>query len=113
MAIEIRHTYRDDGSLLRTTYHSRKSPGSPWERHREKGPAVLTFWASGMLRSVEYYREGKVHREDGPAVLKYYPSGKLRTEEYAQQGVLTPLHEGGPAFIDYNEEGTEIRTSKI
>ena len=72
--------YRDDdGSLWYESYRLND------ERHREDGPAYISYRRDGSLRCKHYELEGELHREDGPAWIKYYDDGRIY-EEYWLNG---------------------------
>src|SRR3989344_9021485 len=56
-----------------------------WLRHGKRhcftGPAVTSYYNSGLKREEEWFINGKLHRVSGPAVIRYYPDGKTKKEE--------------------------------
>lgn len=104
-------TWYLNGEHYRTTtydFNTSKPSQDEWfkggNRHRDDGPAYISYNEDGSVSTESYYQNNKEHRDGAPAVTYYSPDGKPSTEFWYQSGALH--REGGPAQIHYNEDGT-------
>lgn len=40
-----------------------------YKRHREDGPAFISYYKSGEVKREQYYLNGKPHNSNGPAAI--------------------------------------------
>jgi hypothetical protein len=65
----------------------------------------ITCFNNGNKCYEEWHKEGMRHREDGPAFISYYSDGSTNYEYWYKDGKLH--REDGPAYISYNQDGGE------
>lgn len=68
-----------------------------------KGPSVIVYYEDGNIKLEIYKHNGFIHNSNGPAVIDYYNSGKIKREQYAEYGKSHRYVE--PADIYYDEDG--------
>lgn len=70
------------------------------EKHNLKGPAVITYYESGKVKSHLYYINGVLHRRGkNPAIIDYYEEGPIKTIKYFKYGIPHALN--GQHMINY------------
>jgi len=70
----------DDGSI---DYQEWRKDG---KRHREGGPAILSYYQGGSIYHQEWYKDGKRHREAGPAHISYNQDGSIFHQSWYKDG---------------------------
>ncbi len=73
-------------------------------------PAVTYFHPNGIIEEVIFYWSGKIHRFNKPAVIKYNDSGKIIEEIYYRHGRIYGEDDYTPAIIQYHNNG---QTKKV
>jgi hypothetical protein len=93
---KIQHGHR--GNIIIIEYHLSGTS----IRHREDGPATITYYPNGLVKDKTWYNDGKHCRSDGPAYLRFDSFGTIVTATWV--GPKGYIHrEDGPAQYDYNK----------
>ena len=53
-----------------------------WHLHRDKKPALISYYKNGNVQVKWYMFMNKFHRDDGPAVIKYDKLGNITSADY-------------------------------
>ena len=53
-----------------------------WYIHRDKKPALISYYKNGSIKVKWYMFMNKFHREEGPSVIKYDKLGNVTSTEY-------------------------------
>jgi hypothetical protein len=75
------------------------------EYHRVGGPAHIECDAAGNVVIESWYDHGELSNENGPAVVTYYSNGVLKSEEWYVNYHIRNV-EGMPNMIFYNIDST-------
>lgn len=97
--MEIEKNVRDfsDGSRI-VTYHK---IGNPDVKHREDGPAVISYYPNGNIEYYRHFINNKRHKTDGPECTYYNSDGTIQYEIWYKNG--QEHNESGPSYIIYNQ----------
>lgn len=93
----IEKKFFKSGSLKSITYFNEIG-----KKHRKNGPAHLTYYANGKLKSSKYFKNGKYHRANGPSETYYNKNGLKIYEKYSIDGKLNRLGDN-PSIIHYKD----------
>lgn len=74
-------TYQSTGNVI-ISYYEKHS------RHRNYGPAVITYFSNMVIKKQQWYTKGKLHRSTGPAIIDYDSSGEVIRERWFNDGNL-------------------------
>jgi len=81
----------NNGQESSKKYYKLDSTGN-WEVdgviHRERGPAITTWYKNGQIKSKEWYINGVMHRERRPAIITWHQNGTLKSNDYYKNGKL-------------------------
>ena len=72
--------------------------------HREDGPASIRYYENGDIQYKSYWINGIFHREIYPTRTWYYENGNIQYERYIVHGNWHRID--GPARIAYYENGS-------
>lgn len=76
--------------------------------HRDDGPAVVSYYDDGSVRTEWWFKHGKIHRigdhiTNTPAVTKYDKGGNVEERTWYREG--KKYRDDGPTCIKYHKNG--------
>ena len=54
--------------------------------HNPDGPADISYYENGNKQCECFYLKSKLHNANGPAIITYFKNGIIRTQEYFFNG---------------------------
>jgi hypothetical protein len=57
-------------------------------RHRDNGPADVSFYPNGLIAREIFYSNGSIHRKDGPAWINHNTDRSIGFEGFYLQGIF-------------------------
>jgi antitoxin component YwqK of YwqJK toxin-antitoxin module len=81
-------TYYEDGTLSSETWAINECDNIQLfeDKHRENGPAEISYHTNGLKAFEVYHFNNLEHREDGPSYIEYDEEGNIIKESYSYHG---------------------------